>query len=83
MNNIPVVGWILDLIFKTSLAVPFWLFWTVFDIGADFFAFLPAQYQAIGFLDTVGVFVCLGILKGFSPFAVTSSSSGGDATVGR
>ena len=45
------------------MAVPFWLLYTKFGIGAKFFYFLPPVYQAIGFFDCVWLFVCLSILK--------------------
>jgi hypothetical protein len=75
LNNFPIVGWILDVFFKGSMAVPFWIVWTECAIGSAYFAFLPEQFHAIGFWDTVGIFICLGILKNFSPFVVTSTAS--------
>lgn len=75
LNYIPIFGWILDFIFKVSLAVPFWFIWTVSDIGGEYFYFLPDKFQKIDFWPTVGIFVCLGILKSFSPFVVSSSST--------
>lgn len=77
LNSIPVVGWILDFVFKISLAIPFWIVWTICGIGRCFFDFLPANYLAPGFWEIFGLFVVLGILKGFSPLNV--SSTGGDA----
>lgn len=44
LNQIPIIGWLLDLIFKTSMALPFWLVWSVLGIGPKFFSFLPAVY---------------------------------------
>jgi len=76
LNNIPILGWILDVIFKVSLAIPFWLCWTVWDIGEKYFYFLPEVYTNIPFWSIVGIFICLGILKGFSPFSISSSSTG-------
>lgn len=68
MNQIPILGWLLDLVLKASLAVPFWLCWEVFGIGAKFFYFLPAVFFTPGFWSIVGLFICLGILNSFSPF---------------
>ncbi len=61
-NYIPVVGWMLDLIFKASLALPFWLMWTVFGLGAKFFYFLPPVYHAPGFWELLGLFIAVPIL---------------------
>lgn len=77
LNTIPVFGWIIDFLAKTSLALPFWIVWTKLSIGVDFFGFLPAQYHRPGFWETVGVFIVLGVLKGFSPFNVSASGGGG------
>lgn len=74
MNAIPILGWLIDLAVKISMAVPFWIVWTKCGIGAKFFGFLPAVYLAPGFWNIVGVFICMGILMGFSPFRVSSSS---------
>jgi len=77
MNNIPVLGWILDFVFKASLSVPFWVLWTKAGLGGKYFYFLPEVYLDPGFWNVVGVFILLGILKSFSPFDVTAA--GGDA----
>lgn len=63
INVLPVIGWLLDLFFKASLAVPFWVCWTYFGLGAEYFYFLPVRYQAIGFWHCVGLFIIIGIIK--------------------
>lgn len=73
-NAIPIIGWILDLLVKISLALPFWIVWTVLGIGEKYAYGLPEVYHAPGFWNTVGVFICAGILKSFSPFVVNSKS---------
>lgn len=79
LNSIPVAGWILDLILKISLAVPFWLIWTVFGIGETYFYFLPEVYLRPGFWSCVGVFIVVPILKAiFIPKLVMISN---DTTV--
>ena len=75
MNSIPVIGWLIDLVAKVSLAVPFWIFWTWWDVGEKFFYWLPEVYTNIGFWECVRVFICLGVLISFSPFRVSSSST--------
>lgn len=75
LNVIPVVGWIIDFFLKVSLAVPFWVVWSGCGIGEKFFYFLPRVFTDIGFWETVGVFIVLSILKGFSPFSVSSNSN--------
>lgn len=63
LNMIPVFGWIASFVVNVSLAVPFWLAWTVGETGRTFFPFLPAQYQSPGFWECVGLFLCFSILK--------------------
>ena len=63
MNAIPVVGWLLALIFNISTAVPFWIVWTYCGIGRKFFGFVPEVYQSVGFWECVGLFTVIGILK--------------------
>jgi hypothetical protein len=76
LNVIPGLGWFLDLFFKISLSIPFWIIWTGFGIGEKYFYFLPPVYLRPGFWDCVGVFIVVPILKGiFVPRFVTSSSS--------
>jgi hypothetical protein len=80
LNQIPIVGWMLDLFFKASMAVPLWFFWTAIGIGAKFFPFLPAPFLTIGLLDCIGMLIILDILRQVSPFrgprAVVGSSKG-------
>ena len=63
LNAIPVIGWLITLFLTASLAVPFWLAWTVGEVGKTFFSFLPAVYQAPGFWSIVGLFISIGTLK--------------------
>lgn len=57
----------LDLLSNVLAIIPLafigWFFWTEFGIATKYFAFLPAQYLNIGFLDTFGLFVVLDTLK--------------------
>lgn len=63
LNAIPIVGWMLSLIFSISLAIPFWIVWTACDIGKTYFYWLPEVYQAPGFWACVGLFMVFSILK--------------------
>ena len=63
LNAIPILGWIISILCAMSLAVPFWICWTVCAIGATLFPFLPAAWVALGFWQTVGLFTCLSIAK--------------------
>lgn len=63
LNALPLVGWVLSGIIAVSLAVPFWLCWTFFGIGAKYFYWLPAIYQRIPFWDCVGLFIAISIIK--------------------
>lgn len=62
LNNIPIIGWLLDFVFKASLSLPFWLIWSVSGIGKKFFPFLPEVYLNAGFWETVGVFIVVPIV---------------------
>lgn len=64
INAIPGIGWFLDLFFKISLSIPFWIIWTGFGIGRNYFDFLPEKYQAPGFWDCVGIFIVIPIIYG-------------------
>jgi hypothetical protein len=64
MNSIPVIGWLLSVIFTTSTALPFWIAWTNCGIGERYFYFLPEVYHDVPFWDCVGVFLVVGIIKG-------------------
>lgn len=76
LNAIPVIGWFADLFFKVSLAIPFWLIWSVFGIGEKYFYFLPTVYQDPGFWNCVGVFMVVPILKAvFIPKLVTVNNT--------
>ncbi len=71
LNILPGVGWALDLFFKISLAIPFWIIWSGFRLGEKYFYFLPQVYLNPGFWDCVGVFIVFPILKAvFTPHLV-------------
>ena len=63
LNAIPVIGWLLSLVFTTSVAVPFWIVWSACGIGSKYFYWLPEVYQRIPFWNCVGLFMVIGILK--------------------
>lgn len=63
INSIPILGWLMSLFFSVSMSVPFWFIWTNLGIGAKYFGWLPAQYQAIPFWDVVGLVIVASILK--------------------
>lgn len=76
LNSLPFVGWILDFTFKVSLAIPFWVIWSLFGVGDRFFWFLPQVYRDPGFWDCVGVFIVVPIAYGiFVPKLVSVSQS--------
>ena len=62
LNAIPGIGWALDFVLKVSLAIPFWLIWTVFGLGEKYFGFLPPVYQTPSFWNCVGLFIAVPIL---------------------
>lgn len=62
-NAVPVIGWLVSLLISASLAVPFWIVWTGFGIGADYFYWLPEVYHRPGFWSCVGFFIAVSILK--------------------
>lgn len=63
LNAIPIIGWLLSLLFTASLSLPFWICWTKCGIGAKYFYFLPEVYHSIGFWSCVGLFLVIGMLK--------------------
>ncbi len=63
INAVPLLGWLLSFIGNASLAVPFWICWTVCDIGKTYFNFLPEQWQSIPFWNCVGLFMCMGLIR--------------------
>jgi hypothetical protein len=78
LNAIPFFGWFLSFIFTVSLAVPFWIIWTVCGIGETYFYFVPKVYHGIGFWASVGLFMVIGILKAVlvPKFVSVSNTSG-------
>ena len=63
LNALPFVGWLLALVFNVSMAIPFWIVWTLCGVGQKYFYFVPEVYQSIGFFESVGLFTVIGILK--------------------
>ncbi len=63
LNAIPFIGWFLSLMFSVSLAIPFWITWTICEIGPTYFYWLPPVYQRPGFWSCVGFFLVVSILK--------------------
>lgn len=76
INTIPIIGWLISFCINVSLAIPFWICWTVFDIGITYFDFLPTQWQVIPFWHCVGIFISVSVIKTiFIPKFVTISQS--------
>ena len=63
INTIPIVGWLISFFINVSLAVPFWICWTCFEIGIIYFDFLPSQWQAIPFWHCIGIFISISVVK--------------------
>lgn len=63
VNAVPIIGWFLSIIVSTSLAIPFWIFWTVFGIGEKYFYFLPSVWRSIPFFECIGLFVSVSIIQ--------------------
>ncbi len=77
INAIPIVGWLLSFLLATFLAIPFWFIWTYLGVGA-MFDFLPESLQGPGFWATVGIFMCLSILRAVALPHGSSRSSDND-----
>jgi hypothetical protein len=75
LNAIPIIGWLLSLVFSISLAIPFWLIWTIGGIGETYFYWLPPVYHSIGFWESVGLFMVISILKAMLVPKIVSVSS--------
>ena len=75
INAIPIIGWLLSLLFSISVSIPFWFLWTSCNFGTTYFQFLPTQYQSIPFWDCVGLFIIISILKSALMPSVSASAS--------
>jgi len=75
INAVPFVGWAMSFGFSVSLAIPFWICWTLCGIGARYFYFAPAVYQCIPFWHCVGLFIVMSILRGLFPVLVSVSQT--------
>ena len=58
-----IMGIFINMAANVLIAVPFWLLWTVFKIGAKYFYFLPDLYQNIPLWNCIGIFLCVGMVK--------------------
>ena len=63
IHKLPIIGWLFGIVAAISLAVPFWICWSVCGIGITFAPWLPVQYQSPGFWQCVGLFICVSIIK--------------------
>ena len=63
LNAIPVFGWFISLCINTSLAIPFWYFWNVQEVGRKYFNFLPKNWQSIPFFDCIALFISVSIIQ--------------------
>lgn len=61
LNAIPIFGWILDLMVKASLAVPFYFVWN--GLAPIYLPMLPERYLDLPFWHIVGIFIVVPILK--------------------
>lgn len=75
INVLPIFGWFLSFVGNVSLAIPFWICWTICGIGEKYGYFLPEIFQSIPFWDCVGIFMSLSIINTFLPKLVNNSSS--------
>lgn len=81
INALPFVGWFLSFFLNVSLAIPFYIIWTLFGIGETYAYWLPEVYLRPGFWSCVGIFMVMRIIKSvFIPKLVSisnDSKSGG------
>lgn len=75
INGISVVGWLINFGIKVSLAVPFWICWDFFEVGKNFFYFVPVRFQLIGFWNTVGIFIVFSIIGSFHHLVLSLNNS--------
>ena len=75
LNAIPLIGHFFSFVFNVSMAIPFWAAWTYFGLGKEYFDFLPAKYQSIGFWSIVGLFIIVGTLKALLMPSVSISNT--------
>lgn len=72
MNALPFIGWGISFVLNVSLAVPFWICWTLGGIGETYFGFLPNVYHKIPFWHCVGLFIVMEILRSMVPKIASS-----------
>jgi len=58
-----IVGVVVNLLIDVLVAVPFWLFWTVFGIGSKYFYVLPDTFHRIPLWHCIGIFMCIGTIR--------------------
>ena len=76
LHALPIIGWAIQAVFTLSISVIFWLGWTVFGVGYDFFYFLPERFQSLSFWEVFWLFTVVGILKSvFTPRFVSVSQT--------
>jgi len=63
VNYIPIIGWLISLLFNTFLAIPFWFLWTACGVGRVYFYWLPATYLDLPFFHCIGLFMVISMLK--------------------
>ena len=58
-----IINILITIVTYMLMAIPFWLFWTVGRIGAEYFYFLPDVYHYIPWWRCIGLFLCIGIVR--------------------
>ena len=58
-----VVAILINILLDVLMAVPFWLFWTIFGIGDKYFYFLPVIYHNISLWHCISIFICLETIR--------------------
>ena len=58
-----IVGILINILIDVLVALPFWLFWTVFGIGSKYFYFLPDIYHSVSLWHCIGIFLCIGMFR--------------------
>jgi len=61
LNYIPVLGWLLSLLFSIAIAIPFCILWNW--LAPVYFYWLPKVYLDLPFLHTIGLFMLMPMIK--------------------
>ena len=60
-SKLPVIGWLIALLFTISTAIPFYYLWNY--VAPKYLSEMPIIYQQLPFWDIVWIFLTISIVK--------------------